>query len=240
MTTFGERLKVLANKLGKEDQDVAEDLGLSKSQMSHYTTGKRKVPSELLQKIVDVYKINPQFLFRENAPLYSSNKEDYKTTNPFLTNVNEEKVEYKVSLDSEYDFYPLPVSAGLPSAMDSLTENDIKQIAIPDAVMGKWSNREGVFVMRVNGDSMNRVMPHESLIAVKKVCLDNLQNNDIVVFSNDHEYSVKRYYNDVVNKRYIFSAESTDRSFIDHTVPYSEASNLMIHGKVVVYIVNLD
>ena len=76
MVTFGERIRKLANKLGKEEQDLAKDLGLTKSQLSHYINGRRKVPSELLQKIVDIYNISPLFLFRETEQLYEVVKEE--------------------------------------------------------------------------------------------------------------------------------------------------------------------
>src|SRR5699024_12808736 len=76
MVSFGDRIRALANSLGKDEQDVAKDLNLTKSRLSHYISGRTKVPSELLQKIVDTYKINPLFLFREDAPLYEATKKD--------------------------------------------------------------------------------------------------------------------------------------------------------------------
>lgn len=233
MTTFGERLKALTGRLGKEDQDVAEDLGLSKSQMSHYTTGKRKVPSELLQKIIDVYGINPQFLFKEDAPLYLTHDTSHSI-------INESSAVYRPKPSYQYDFYPVPVAAGILSTIEGVTEMGVEKITLPDSIMGNYAGSDDMFFMRVNGDSMNKVIPHHSMIAVKKVNLDALNNNDIVVYSNDYQYSVKRYYNDGNNKRLIFRAESTDSSFADQTYSYEESDNLIIHGKVVLYIVSPD
>ncbi|MDI5788751.1 S24 family peptidase [Bacillus licheniformis] len=47
--------------------------------------------------------------------------------------------------------------------------------------------------MRINGDSMNRIMPHDSLIAVRPVPLSNLRDGDIVVYSDGGDYAVKRF-----------------------------------------------
>lgn len=231
MTTFGERLKELAKRLGKEDQDVANDLGLSKAQMSHYTTGKRKVPSELLQKIVSIYKINPQFLFQENASLYLDANQNML--------VREESAPY-ITSPHQYDYYPIAIAAGLPSNVESVMEEDIRKITVPDSFMGKWAGKKDIYLTKVNGDSMNRLITSGSMIAVKRIDLANLKNDDIVVFSDGNEFSVKRFYNDVEGKRFVFRPDSNDRRFLDYTVAYENAKNLRIHGKVVVYIVALD
>lgn len=234
MTKFGERLKELALQLGKEDQDVAHELGLSKAQMSHYTTGKRKVPSELLQKIIDVYGINPQFLFDEKAPLYFENKKD-------INFIKENSEVYNISSDiSSYPFYPISIAAGLPVCVDGIVEDDIEEIELPDIMMGKYANDEDIFVAEINGESMNKILANGSLIAIRFTPLECLKNGDIVVFSYDNDYSVKRFINDEENKRFIFRPESNDPVFTDYIVSYSDASLLTIHGKVVVYITVLD
>lgn len=141
---------------------------------------------------------------------------------------------------SDYKYSPLPVSAGLPCAIDSVMEENVEYMSVPDSIMGKWAGHEDIYMMRVNGDSMNKIFPTESIIAVKKVTVDCLNDDDIVVFSDEYEYSVKRFYNDEDNQRYIFRPDSKDRRFLDYSVPYESAKNLTIHGKVVVYIVELD
>src|SRR5690625_1360415 len=107
MVKFGERIRALSVALGKEEQDLARELGLTKSQMSHYINGNRKVPSELLQKIVSTYKINPLFLFRTNAPLY----------------------DIKGQVGHEYTYIPTAISAGLPINVEGITESE--KISLP-------------------------------------------------------------------------------------------------------------
>lgn len=221
MVTFGERIRKLANILGKEEQDLAKDLGLTKSQLSHYINGRRKVPSELLQKIVDTYNISPLFLFRETEQLYDV--------------VSEEKGAYNTK--TQYKYFPAHISAGLPNEVEAVTETEV--ISIPNTIMGKYAGSKDVFITRINGDSMNKVMPDGSLIAVKPVeSIRQLKDGDIVVFSHDHEYSVKRFhhYDDMV----VFRPDSDDIRFSELRLPKNDIDNLQIHGKVVLYIVELD
>lgn len=87
---------------------------------------------------------------------------------------------------------------------------------------------------------MNNVIPNKSMLAVKKIdSVYDLENNDIVVFSNDNEFSVKRFINDKTNERIIFRPDSNDISFTDIVVSYSEAENLVVYGKVIVYVVQV-
>lgn len=216
MNDFGKRIRLLAQKLGKEEQQLAKDLNLTKSQLSHYVNGNRKVPSELLQRIVDMYGINPVFLFKENTPLYIRE----------VSGVTED----------DYNYYPTSISAGLPSVAEPVTNYDAKKITIPSNLLGKWAGNSDLFVIKINGDSMNKIMPDGSLIAVKPTSLLDLKNGDIVVFSENHEYSVKRYFKHGDN--IVFKPESYDREFYDQT--YTINDDITIHGKVVLYIVELD
>ncbi|HJF30672.1 MAG TPA: XRE family transcriptional regulator [Sporosarcina psychrophila] len=156
-----------------------------------------------------------------------------------IDRISEDRAEYSL-VSSTYDFYPVTVAAGLPSTIDGFTSNNVGNIKVPDSIMGKWAGQQDIYMMRINGDSMNNIFPSGSMIAVKKIEVDSLKDDDIVVFSNEHEYSVKRFYDDKENQRLIFSPDSKDRSFLDYSISYEEAKNLKIHGKVVIYIVEQD
>lgn len=142
-----------------------------------------------------------------------------------------------ISTESKYDYYPVSVAAGLPSQVEGISNEEVEKIAIPDSIMGKWAGNKDVFMMRVNGESMNNVIPHTSLIAVRSIEVSNLQDGDIVVFSDSHEYSVKRFYKQ--ENRLIFRPDSSDKYFTDYETSIDNP-DLKIHGKVVLYIVELD
>lgn len=155
----------------------------------------------------------------------------------YLINENQEEME-QMQYSSSYSYIPTKISAGKPLVAEPVTEYELEEISIPDALMGKWAGNRDIKIMRINGESMNKVIPHNSLIAVKRVELDELRDSDIVVYSNDYEYAVKRFYKD--DCRLIFRPDSKDKRFIDHIVDLDNANNLKIHGKVVLYIVELD
>lgn len=144
----------------------------------------------------------------------------------------------KMSDTSEYPYLPVSVAAGLPELIDPVTEEDVETIYLPDKLMGKWAGRDDIYIMRVNGESMNKTIPNHSLIAVKTTEVNELENGDIVVYSNHYEYSVKRFYK--LEDQLVFRPHSTDIIFTDYRVPLDYCSELKIHGKVVMYIVNLD
>lgn len=136
--------------------------------------------------------------------------------------------------DHTYPYLPVSISAGLPEGVTGITE--AKNIEVPDSIMGRYAGQSDIQMMRVNGESMNQVIPNGSLIAVKKTEIENIRDGDIVVYSDNHEYSVKRLYR--AGDKMIFRPDSTDNRFIDYVADADEA--LEIIGKVVIYIVELD
>lgn len=206
---IGNRIREMRIKRNIDMDVLAEMFDTTKQSISRYERGERQVNQDMLFKLSEIFGVGIDDFFPDKE-------------------VDNAPHEYN------YEYYQTPVSAG---ELCNIEGSAPERIRMSNAVMGKYAGNSDVFFIRVNGDSMNKVIPHESMIAVQRVNLDALKNNDIVVFSNDHEYSVKRYYNDAENERFIFSPESTDRIFTDHTVPYTEAENLVMHGKVVLYIV---
>lgn len=136
---------------------------------------------------------------------------------------------------SSYYYIPYKVSAGLPIEIESV--QDIESITIPNELLGKHAGSKDIFFIRVNGESMNKVIPHNSLIAVKKCEVTDLKNGDIVVYSDHYNYSVKRFIN--LGDKVIFRPESTDPTFTEYIVE-KDNPDLRLHGKVITYIVNLD
>ena len=104
-------------------------------------------------------------------------------------------------------------------------------------VMGKNAGNSHIIIMRVNGESMNKVIPDGAFIAVNtNIDIQDLKSKDIVVFKDQFEgYSVKRFQR--INHRLVFRPESTNPDFFDIT--FNEDENVNIIGKVVTYIVNL-
>lgn len=139
-----------------------------------------------------------------------------------------------------YPYIPANIAAGVLTSVEPFTEDDVETIELSDTVLGRYAGRKDMVIMNINGESMNRVIPNHSLIAVQKLTEpDELQNGDIVVFSCDGDYSIKYFYNDPRSETYTFSPDSTDRSFHPIVYRYEDVEDLSIFGKVVVYTVIL-
>lgn len=140
-----------------------------------------------------------------------------------------------------YPYIPAAISAGTPETVDAITPDQLEQVAIPDAVMGKWAGHSDVILMRANGESMNRVIPDGSLIGVRRFDeISDLYDEDIVVFNCGGEYAVKRFYNDKLHHAYIFQPDSDKPGFAPVVHSYDDDDQLNIVGKVVMYVVELN
>lgn len=214
--TVGNRIKRRRKQLRLSVDKLGEMIGKNRATIYRYESDEiENMPYDVLIPLAEALKVSPAYLM---------GWEDVKPD----------------QLSTEYPFIPIPVAAGLPMNVDAISESEIEKVAIPDMIMGKWTGNKDIYLMRINGDSMNRIIPNNSMIAIKKTDLNSLKEGDIVVFSNENEYSVKRFYNDIVNERFIFRPDSNDTRFVDYIVSYQDAQNLKLHGKVVIYIVEQD
>ena len=155
--------------------------------------------------------------------------EEYNPTNDIINN------------HTGYKMFPVSVSAGRLENVDGIDSYDM--VTIADEIMGKYAGRKDVIILKVNGDSMNKIIPDGAYIVVdtNKTAVTDISDRDIIVFANGGEgYSVKRYVNDVKNERFLFKPESTDDTFTAIEISYENSSDLKLIGKVVKYIVNLD
>jgi len=209
-------LERLLESKGKSQTEMAKDLNFPEMTVSNWMRAITYPRPDKLQLMADYFGVYRSEITEEQS--FIENKlSSFKTSN--------------------YPYYPVKISAGLPLNVESIKQDDVEQISIPDSVMGKWAGNKDIFMLRVNGESMNNVIPHGSLIAVKSIELSSLKEGDIVVYSDGNDYSVKRFYRDDI--RLIFRPDSKDPSFYDY-ITSIDNDNLVIHGKVVVYIVELD
>lgn len=68
MATFAENITALRKKQNKKRQEVADDLGISRSSLEYYEKNKRKPDIDVLTKIADYYGVSADYLIgRTNA-----------------------------------------------------------------------------------------------------------------------------------------------------------------------------
>ena len=212
---FAKNLKYLREKNHMEQLDLAKELGRkSASSISEWEKGKYTPKLGVLNQIAKLFKVSIDDLMEKDL---SNPTENFSVT------------------VSSYNHFDTPISAGLPDHVEAVT--DVDKIEIPDSIMGKHAGQKDIFITKVNGQSMNRIIPDGSLIAVKPIDLHQIKQGDIVVYSDNGDYSVKRFYKN--EDQLIFRPDSNDDSFFDY-ITSTDNTNLKIHGKVVVYIVELD
>lgn len=211
MKILGENIRKLRQARGLTQQQLADIMGASNyTTISKWESGANSPRGGDLVKLSELFNVSVDELLGIND---------------------------NITLKSDYKYIPTAISAGIQSDVEAITE--CETITIPDVIMGRYARDENIFITRVNGDSMNKVIPHNSLIAVRPVSLGSLKNGDIVVYSYDGEYALKRFYKK--GNKLIFRPDSTDVSFTDLVIDLeNNESDIRIHGKVVLYIVELD
>lgn len=223
---FGKMLDYYRKQKGWTMDELGKQVGKTKSAVSRWISGENYPKMDEVERLTELFNT------------------DVETLIFGATNIIEGAKNAEESAEKDYyDFFDVNIAAGGIEAIERIykEEDDVEQIEISDEIMGRYAGCGDLFFTRLNGDSMNKVIPDKSLIAIKKLNNHNEYcNDDIVMFSYDDGYSVKRFFNDKENEQIIFSPESTVRGFHDIVVPYELASNLKMLGKVVLYIVNLD
>ncbi|MED2125986.1 XRE family transcriptional regulator [Bacillus thuringiensis] len=212
----GKRLKQIRLKRNLTLAEVGERINKTEATMQRYESGNIKnLKADTIEELARVYEVSPAYImgWENEKPTYFS---------------------------SEYTYYSVNIPTTPLSDTGIVKENDIDTISIPDIIMGKWAGQEDIFIIKVNGESMNKIIPNNSLIAVKCADIKQINDRDIVLLSDKNDYSIKHFYNDKENERYIFRPNSKDESFVDYVVPYEFATDLKIYGKVVVYIISQD
>jgi len=208
-------LKERREQLGLSQEDIATKINVTRGTVSKWEKGDiANMKRDKIASLSKVLKINPLLLLGLDP-----GSEPLKTS---------------------YNFYDTTIAAGMLTEVNPFTRNDVKKISLSDDVMGKYAGDKDIFISRINGESMNRIIPDNSLIAVKSYdSLAGLYEGDIVVFQDGGDMSVKRYYNSPKSKTVTFSPYSTDECFSPITYRYEDLDDIKILGKVVVYIVNL-
>lgn len=139
----------------------------------------------------------------------------------------------------EYTYIPVGISAGQLEDCEALTR--LPKISVPDVIMGPYARDPHVVFMRVNGESMNRVIDNGATIAVMtglEQC--QIQNGDIVIARYDGAgYTIKRYYDLPEKHQIILTPDSNDPGYLPIPISYDTPDDLRIFGRVVMYSVIL-
>lgn len=150
----------------------------------------------------------------------------------------DEPVKHNSLPSDTYRYVPESVAAGSLTTIEGLT--DLPLVTVPDCMLGRYARNKNILLMPVNGESMNNVIRNGAIIAVlTKIELPQIKNGDIVVVSNNGDYTVKRFFNDKEHREFIFRPDSRDMSYRDIIFSYENCEDLRLVGKVIMYNVTL-
>lgn len=155
------------------------------------------------------------------------------------SDILEDKSKKPFSLPSStYKLIQSTAGAGLNDY--EFESNDFELVKIPDQFLGKYAGRDDVVIIKANGESMNKIIPNQSYMALIYNDYDYIpQNGDIIVYRlAGSGLGVKRYI-DMVNE-IMLKPESTDPIYEEKRYSKSELDDLTILGKVVMYNVTLE
>lgn len=207
---IGRRIRAARKEMGITQKELAERVKVSASTITRYEKGQfEDVKIPILGAIAKTLSVNPLWLC-----LQTNQKSLIRPTTMYTT------VHYAES----------GLSAGEPNDIEGI--NNLSDLKIPDALMGKYRQRDDIILASVNGDSMNRVIPDGSKIAILTgIEKEEIHNDDIVAVFYDGGFTVKRFYSD--GNKIILSPDSTNRKF--QPIIIARDSDYQVIGKVVLF-----
>lgn len=210
---ISDNLKRLMEEHEISNIELSEKIGVSQSTVGKWLLQKSVPRMGAIEKLADYFNVNKSDIL-ENKPV-------------------------AVMLPAQqYPLWPFTTGAGV--ADYEFSSESLEKISIPDQFLGKYAGRKDIIIFEVNGESMNRIIPNHSFVAVEYKNLDYIpQTGDVVVFRILGDgLGIKRYidmYDEIMLK-----PESTDPVFTELRFKKSSADDLEILGKVVMYNVRLD
>lgn len=212
--SFPKRFRQVIEQQNITQTELSKKTGITQSSISDWLNGKYSPKQDKIDILSRALNVSPAYLMG-----WDEEPEDKVT------------IIGKADIMKTYKYIPSSVAAGKP---DNIDGQNYQQISIPSSFLGKYANHSNLIIMKVNGDSMNKIIPNGSLIGILPYETSyDIQDGDIVVFNDSSfDYSVKRYYK--VDNKIIFKPESTSPIFTDIVYDLTE-ENVEIIGKVVMY-----
>ena len=220
MNYFGKNVRFLRHMHGISQDLLAQKLGYKSFTTIQRWEAEDSEPSlSIIKKVSEIFQVDMNRLIEEDI----SRKSDVRIVG-------------RADVMRSYKYIDSSAAAGKPISIEG---QNFSKLSVPDSMLGKYANQD-IFFINISGDSMNKIIPDGSLLAVLQFnSTYDIKNGDIVVFNHDYCYSVKRYFYDEEHSRIIFRPESTNPIYTDIIYNLKD-EEVQIIGKVVMYNVMLD
>lgn len=187
--------------------------GVGYSHLSMIENGKRNVTPALLKNLSNIYNVDYIDLYEKAG---------------YLDLAESEKIKEKENNILNKKFYMCPVYGQISAGQPNWAEENIEgRIPIDTDLMDIY-NPEEYFFLRVNGESMNKVIKNGAFALIHKQ--ESVENGEIaVVLVNGYDATLKKFtkQGDLV----ILEPNSTDETF--KTQVYDKTTSIKILGKYV-------
>lgn len=228
-------LKILRTKYTDLSQiELSEKFKLQGQNISDSTISRSESSTLPSYKTLSAYSTFfniPISIFQKVINKKITSQEVLKDYNPFLVSQKSEKKLKELNLNSELVSIPYfeSISAGLEADLTDDQPVKLIQIAIKKNI---YSNKKNLVAVKVNGESMNKVIPNHYIVVIDKGAKP--KSNDIIAYQLDgNNYGLKKL---VITPSYLLLIpESYNPDFLPKTINIDDipSREFNIIGKVI-------
>lgn len=203
---FKDRLVKLRKELGLTQEDFAQKIGYTRTAISAWEIGRNEPSNADTVKIADFFGVSTDYLLC---------KTDLRNN---VSNID----------DSNKRVYMCPVYGQISAGQPNWAEECIEGRLMLDPDLMGIVNPEEHFFLRVNGESMNKVIRNGAFALIHKQ--DTVESGEIaVVLVNGYDATLKKFtrQGDLI----ILEPQSNDETF--KTQVYDKTTPIQILGKYV-------
>lgn len=207
----GQRLKQARELRHITLEEAGKKVDVHKSTVLRWENGeteKFKIPT--LEILANYYNVNPAWLMGYDVPMERNINKETTFTSKLIN---------------------IPVLGRVPAGQPLLADENIEGYLPIDPAMYGIDKPDGFFFLRVQGESMNKLVSNGSYVLIRKQ--DYCEENDVIVaiVNGDGEVTLKRF-KDLGNGFIALKPESTYNEFSDRIINTKDTTFKII-GKVI-------
>lgn len=210
---IGSRMRECREKLNLTQDEVAEKLN--------------RPPTNVVSRWENGLAMPPVDDFPEIAKVLH-------TTVEYLVNGRTFPRDQIASVPSKPQTIELPYYGGVSAGLFSPTSDIEEKVEVSVELLKKVTDRSKCFVLKVNGDSMNRVIPSGFLVVIEPIdpTRYTISPSDILIVRNGGEYTLKRVRK--TETTVVLESESFYSGFLSQVYDLENISDMEVIGRVVV------
>ena len=223
MSKFAKQLKKLRTSHGLTQEQLANEVGVVKSAISMYESGKRQPSFELMESIADFFGIPLFELFDANTPNASTDYLLGNTDDPTAALSGEIDLTQLAGFIAQADLRPIKVIGTVKAGYDGIAFEEFLGYELSDVRCP-----DDHFYLQVSGDSMEPYIYEGDLALIRRQ--PAVENGDIaVVILNGDEGTLKKF---IISNRQIVLQAFNNR-YPPRILTKEEARELIIVGKLI-------